>query len=165
MLVARREHRIRIQTGYGLEGAVPDATAYRVIHELMEPAFKQDKYYVGLAAATTQLMRLVRGEEASFARPAELGGFAAGLTEGMMKAWLFGLWGLLLLWQCWRNGGLVGLWAWTQSDWWRSGSGGGGSRRYSSSGSGSSSSGSSGGSSSSSWGGGSSGGGGASGGW
>ncbi|MBF9220538.1 TPM domain-containing protein [Hymenobacter ruricola] len=166
VLVARREHRIRIQTGYGLEGAVPDATAYRLITDVLEPAFKQGKYYVGLDAATAQLMRLMRGEEASFARPAALGGFAAGLTEGMMKGGLFGLWGLLLLWQCRRNGGLIGLWAWTKSDWWLSGSGSGRSRRdWSSGSSGSSSSGSSGSSSSSSWGGGSSGGGGASGGW
>ncbi|WP_439184641.1 TPM domain-containing protein [Carboxylicivirga taeanensis] len=51
-----------IATGYGLEGAVPDAVANRIIDQEMIPSFKQNDYYSGIARATNTLMQLTRGE-------------------------------------------------------------------------------------------------------
>ena len=62
ILVAQQEHRARIQTGYGLEGAVPDAIAKRIISNTLVPAFKQNQYYAGLDRATDQLIALAKGE-------------------------------------------------------------------------------------------------------
>ena len=62
VLVAAQEHQARIQTGYGLEGAVPDALAKRIISNTLVPAFKQNAYYAGLDRATDQLISLARGE-------------------------------------------------------------------------------------------------------
>jgi uncharacterized protein len=56
------QHGITIQTGYGLEGAVPDALAKRVIEKVIIPDFKQGNYYAGLDSATNVLMALTRGE-------------------------------------------------------------------------------------------------------
>jgi uncharacterized protein len=57
-----RQHGITIQTGYGLEGAVPDAIAKRIIERVIVPDFKQGNYYAGLDSATNVLMSLTRGE-------------------------------------------------------------------------------------------------------
>jgi uncharacterized protein len=62
VLVAQQEHLARIQTGYGLEGAVPDALAKRIISSTLVPAFKQNQYYAGLDRGTDQLIALAKGE-------------------------------------------------------------------------------------------------------
>ncbi len=62
VLVAQQEHLARIQTGYGLEGAVPDALAKRIISNTLVPAFKQNQYYAGLDRGTDQLISLAKGE-------------------------------------------------------------------------------------------------------
>ncbi len=62
VLVAAQEHTARIQTGYGLEGAVPDAIAKRIISNTLVPAFRQNQFYAGLDRATDQLISLAKGE-------------------------------------------------------------------------------------------------------
>ena len=62
LLVAVQEHQVRVHTGYGLEGAVPDALAKRIISNTLAPAFKQNQYYAGLDRGTDQLMALAKGE-------------------------------------------------------------------------------------------------------
>ena len=62
ILVAQQEHQARIQTGYGLEGAVPDALAKRIISNTLVPAFRQNQYYAGLDRGTDQLIALAKGE-------------------------------------------------------------------------------------------------------
>ncbi len=51
-----------IATGYGLEGAVPDAFAKRVIERVMIPHFKNNDYYGGINAALDILMPVIAGE-------------------------------------------------------------------------------------------------------
>lgn len=51
-----------IATGYGLEGAIPDATAILIVNQEMLPNFKNENYYEGLDAATTVLMELAIGD-------------------------------------------------------------------------------------------------------
>ena len=62
VLVAQQEHTARIQTGYGLEGAVPDALAKRIISNTLVPAFRQNQYYAGLDKGTDELIALAKGE-------------------------------------------------------------------------------------------------------
>ena len=62
LLIAKQERKARIQPGYGLEGAVPDALAKRIISNTIAPAFKQNQYYVGIDRATDQLIALAKGE-------------------------------------------------------------------------------------------------------
>lgn len=62
VVVARDDRAVRIQPGYGLEGAIPDITAGRLIREYMAPKFRQGDYAGGLADATAQLVRLIDGE-------------------------------------------------------------------------------------------------------
>ena len=51
-----------IQTGYGLEGSIPDALAKRIVENEMIPNFREGKYYTGIDAATSTMISLVKGE-------------------------------------------------------------------------------------------------------
>jgi uncharacterized protein len=62
LVVARDDRRVRIEPGYGLEGAIPDAIANRVIQEYLVPHFRQDDYAGGITAATAVLVALIEGE-------------------------------------------------------------------------------------------------------
>lgn len=56
------DHQMFIQTGYGLEGALPDATCYDITHNVIAPLFKKGDYTSGLKAGVTAMMQAVRGE-------------------------------------------------------------------------------------------------------
>lgn len=62
LLVALNDRRARIEVGYGLEGALPDATANRIIDEDLRPAFRRGDYYGGIATAIDRIMRVIEGE-------------------------------------------------------------------------------------------------------
>ncbi|MBE0639638.1 MAG: TPM domain-containing protein [Bacteroidales bacterium] len=51
-----------IATGYGLDGAVPDAVVKRILEEEMFPSFRENRYFEGLDRATDILMNLTAGE-------------------------------------------------------------------------------------------------------
>lgn len=62
LLVAKNDRKLRIEVGYGLEGAVPDALAKRVIREVIAPRFSAGDFYGGVDAGTAALIKLVDGE-------------------------------------------------------------------------------------------------------
>ena len=62
LVVAKNDHRVRIEVGYGLEGAIPDATSARVIQEYLVPKFRADDYAGGITDATAALVKLIDGE-------------------------------------------------------------------------------------------------------
>jgi uncharacterized protein len=63
VVVAKNDRRVRIEPGYGLEGAIPDAIANRVIQEYLVPKFRAGDYAGGLADGTAALTRLIDGEQ------------------------------------------------------------------------------------------------------
>ena len=85
LVVAKDDRRVRIQPGYGLEGAIPDATASRVIQEYLVPKFRAGDFAGGISDATAQLVRLVDGESL----PAPVADHPAGRERG--GNWLFAL--------------------------------------------------------------------------
>ncbi|MDA8128463.1 MAG: TPM domain-containing protein [Betaproteobacteria bacterium] len=94
LIVARNDRRMRIEVGYGLEGAIPDAIARRVIAETITPFFKAGDFYGGIDAGVQQLMRLIEGEPlpAPAAAPAERGtddgAFLVVIVGGIVVGWL-----------------------------------------------------------------------------
>ena len=62
VLVAPEMRETFIAVGDGLEGAIPDITAGRVIDKEMLPRFREGKYYTGIYQATNVLMELASGE-------------------------------------------------------------------------------------------------------
>ncbi len=63
LVVAKDDRRVRIEPGYGLEGAIPDAIANRVIQEYLAPHFRSGDYAGGLVDGSAALVKLIDGEE------------------------------------------------------------------------------------------------------
>ncbi|CAN5618429.1 hypothetical protein BH23BAC4_BH23BAC4_11830 [soil metagenome] len=68
ILVGREERSVYLATGYGVEGAVPDAVAARIIREIITPRFREGNYYAGLDRATDAIIAATRGEFDDFRR-------------------------------------------------------------------------------------------------
>lgn len=62
LLVAKDDRKIRIEVGYGLEGAITDLSAGRIIKEYITPEFRQGRFYNGILAGTGQVANLIKGE-------------------------------------------------------------------------------------------------------
>lgn len=62
LIVAKDDRKLRLEVGRGLEGAIPDAIAKRVLAETIKPHFKADDYASGIDAGVTQIMALIDGE-------------------------------------------------------------------------------------------------------
>jgi uncharacterized protein len=62
LIVAKNDRRVRIEVGYGLEGALPDAIANRIITETITPHFKLGDYDGGIEAGVDQMISVVNGE-------------------------------------------------------------------------------------------------------
>jgi uncharacterized protein len=60
--VAKAEQKIRIMTGQGAEGFLPDILSDRIIEQIIVPNFKQNRYYRGLDRATSAIMEIGQGE-------------------------------------------------------------------------------------------------------
>jgi uncharacterized protein len=62
LLVARDDRKLRIEVGYGLEGALPDVLCARIIREEIVPRFKQGDMDGGVAAGVDKVLAAIRGE-------------------------------------------------------------------------------------------------------
>jgi uncharacterized protein len=62
LFVFVQDHKMRIQTGYGLEGVLPDVTCAEIIRDEIAPRFRTNDYTGGLRAGIDAMMRAVRGE-------------------------------------------------------------------------------------------------------
>ncbi len=62
ILVAMKEHKMFIATGYGMEGVVPDALAKRIVENYLKPNFRNNNFYKGIDEATSVIMGLASGE-------------------------------------------------------------------------------------------------------
>lgn len=89
VIVAKDDRRLRIEVGYGLEGALNDATAKRIVSEAMSPRFKQGDYFGGLQAGLEAIIAVIEGE-ALPAPPAQARGHAgAAGGDGDWPTWIF----------------------------------------------------------------------------
>ncbi len=70
ILVSRDDRKVFIATGFGLEGAIPDAVAARIIRNIITPNFRQGRYYAGLSGAVDALIEAARGEYTADSPPA-----------------------------------------------------------------------------------------------
>jgi uncharacterized protein len=62
IFIALEDRDLYIQTGYGVEGFLPDAIAKRIIENIIKPAFREGQYYQGMDEATSAIMQLGAGE-------------------------------------------------------------------------------------------------------
>jgi uncharacterized protein len=62
LVIAKDDHKLRIEVGRGLEGAIPDVIAKRVIREVIAPHFLNGDFNGGIADGIAALIRLIEGE-------------------------------------------------------------------------------------------------------
>ncbi len=120
LVIAKDERTLRIEVGYGLEGALNDAVSSRIINEIIVPRFKAGDFSGGVGAGVDAMLRVIDGEPLpappvpSFAQESPLGllplvFFAALMVGGIMRA-LFGRGK-----GAFAAGGLLGVAAWLLS--------------------------------------------------
>lgn len=61
-LVVKDDHKIRIEVGYGLEGALPDATSNSIIRNEILPLFKENNFSAGVFAGVGAIIKATVGE-------------------------------------------------------------------------------------------------------
>ncbi len=62
LLIAKKDRKLNIATGYGVEGALPDITCKQIIDDIIVPNFKGDDYYRGIEEGTDAIIQAVKGE-------------------------------------------------------------------------------------------------------
>jgi uncharacterized protein len=113
LLVAKNDRKLRIEVGRGLEGAIPDIYAKRIISDVISPRFKGGDFFGGLDAGIDSLSKLIEGEALPIPEPQKENIsidqllpmlLFGGLVSGLVLRGMFGTFVGSAL-----NGGLVGI--------------------------------------------------------
>jgi uncharacterized protein len=70
LIVAPKEHKVRIEVGYGLEGQLTDAVSATIIQNNILPSFKRGDFDAGVLAGTTSILRVLGGNPLKTSEPA-----------------------------------------------------------------------------------------------
>ncbi|MHB8268097.1 TPM domain-containing protein [Bradyrhizobium sp.] len=62
LVVAKDDRKLRIEVGYGLEGALTDVTAKRIIDEVITPKFRSGDFAGGISDGVNRVLRVIDGE-------------------------------------------------------------------------------------------------------
>jgi uncharacterized protein len=62
LVVAKNDRKLRIEVGYGLEGALNDVTAKRIIDEVITPKFRDGDFAGGISAGVGRIVGVIDGE-------------------------------------------------------------------------------------------------------
>ncbi len=120
LLVAKNDRAVRIEVGRGLEGALPDVTANRILTEIITPHFKTGDYDGGVQAGIDRMLAVINGEplpepDRKWERHTDFGNLLPLLlvgvfvVSGVLRSVLGRLLGAL------TTGGLAGFIAWLLS--------------------------------------------------
>src|SRR5580692_4943383 len=62
LVIAKNDRKLRIEVGYGLEGALTDVTSRRIIDEEIAPKFKAGDFAGGISDGVDRIIGIVNGE-------------------------------------------------------------------------------------------------------
>ncbi|MEJ0006847.1 MAG: YgcG family protein [Steroidobacteraceae bacterium] len=62
LIIAKDDHTLRIEVGYGLEGALNDAVCARIVREIITPRFREGDFYGGITDGLARMIGVVDGE-------------------------------------------------------------------------------------------------------
>jgi uncharacterized protein len=62
LLVAKNDRKLRIEVGYGLEGALTDVTSRRIIDDIITPKFRSGDFAGGISEGVDRMIRVIDGE-------------------------------------------------------------------------------------------------------
>ena len=105
VLAVSKDHKMRIEVGYGLEGELTDATAGRIVRDVMAPRFRNGDYEGGISAALDAVMLKTGGQVSASsptdpllgARPAKPMGFLGHMVLSLIKLAFLGIFGLVFV--------------------------------------------------------------------
>jgi len=120
LVVAKDDRKLRIEVGYGLEGALNDATAERIIEEVITPKFRSGDFAGGISAGVDRIIGVIDGEKLPAPAPRQNTGssgsigdlfnpfliFAVFIVGAILRATLGRLIGSV------AAGGVIGVLAW-----------------------------------------------------
>lgn len=100
LIVAPAERKMRIEVGYGLEGALTDAVSRDILERRLKPAFRQQNYEQGIRDGVTAILAAIAGEYKTAAPPVSavpghaqdtgnIGGFLVALLVSLVSAGSF----------------------------------------------------------------------------
>ena len=92
VLIAKEDHKVRIEVGYGLEGVLTDAATTQIREREINPRFRAGDFYGGLDGAISAIISATAGEYKVEAR-----GKKAPLTSIIMMLFFFGFMGAFVL--------------------------------------------------------------------
>jgi len=78
ILISEADRELKIEVGYGLEGAVPDAMANRIVQDILVPNLRSGTVYAGLDRATSAMIQLASGEYEGTGQRYDSGGNGEG---------------------------------------------------------------------------------------
>ncbi len=110
LLLAYDDRKVWISVGYGLEGAVPDLTAYRITEDIMKPLLKEGQYAAALNAGVDKLKEAIGGEYKPEApeEPQDIASLVMIVFFVALNAFRFlGVW--MAKSKSWWHGGVIGL--------------------------------------------------------
>jgi uncharacterized protein len=62
LVIAKNDHKLRIEVGYGLEGSLTDVTSRRIIDEVITPKFRSGDFAGGISDGIARIIAVVNGE-------------------------------------------------------------------------------------------------------
>lgn len=74
LVVSMEEKKVRIEVGYGLEGALTDKIAHEIINYTIKPNFKANQYELGILKAVNEIMAAIKGEYQAKAKSNDFNG-------------------------------------------------------------------------------------------
>lgn len=97
LVIAKNDHKLRIEVGYGLEGALTDVTARRIIDEVIAPRFKDGDFAGGISEGLTRMIGVIDGEPLPAPKPEASHGQNIDWISGLSDFWPFILVGALMI--------------------------------------------------------------------
>jgi uncharacterized protein len=92
LVVAKDDRKLRIEVGYGLEGALTDVTAKRIIDEVITPKFRSGDFAGGISDGVNRILRVIDGEPLPAPKPRPQNpGFAPGYDDLFNPFLIFGV--------------------------------------------------------------------------
>ena len=93
LIVAPKEHKVRIEVGYGLEGELTDAICATIIQNYILPSFKRGDFNAGVLAGTTSILNVLGGNPLETSVPT---GMSVPNLSGVPLAVAVLLWAVLI---------------------------------------------------------------------
>uniref|UniRef100_UPI0040485CE5 TPM domain-containing protein n=1 Tax=Aliarcobacter sp. TaxID=2321116 RepID=UPI0040485CE5 len=62
LVISQQDRKLRIEVGYGLEGALTDKISYEIINYTLKPKFREGKFGEGIFKAIDEIIQAIKGE-------------------------------------------------------------------------------------------------------